>query len=253
MKLPFATVDVFTAERFGGNPLAVVLDGRDLSAAQMQHIAADFNYSETTFVLPPQDPTHTARVRIFTPRAEVPFAGHPNVGTAFVLAQVGQVFGRPIGDQLQFEEQAGLVEVELLTDQDQVVGARLRSPAPFQIIETVAPEGMAASCGFDVKDVMTGNHPPCVVTAGLPFAIAEAASRKVLSAAAPRDDDFAEHFPSSQTAGVFLYCLTPGNDVDVHVRMFAPKFDVREDPATGSANVALVGLRASLKTSPDLA
>ncbi|HIF10328.1 MAG TPA: PhzF family phenazine biosynthesis isomerase [Sneathiellales bacterium] len=136
MKLPFATVDVFTAERFGGNPLAVVLDGRDLSAAQMQHIAADFNYSETTFVLPPQDPTHTARVRIFTPRAEVPFAGHPNVGTAFVLAQLGQVFGCPIGDQLQFGEQAGLVEVELLTDQDQVVGARLRSLAPSVLIGT---------------------------------------------------------------------------------------------------------------------
>src|SRR5882724_9779210 len=96
MRLTFVTVDVFTDRQFGGNPLAVVVDAAGLSSAQMQSIAAEFNLAETTFVLPPQDAAHTAQVRIFTPRAEMPFAGHPNVGTAFVLAREGQCHGRPI-------------------------------------------------------------------------------------------------------------------------------------------------------------
>src|SRR6202049_2076841 len=90
MKLNFVTADVFTDRRFGGNPLAVVLDGHGLATEQMQSIAAEFNLAETTFVLPPRDPRHAAEVRIFTPRAELPFAGHPNIGTAFVLARLGR-------------------------------------------------------------------------------------------------------------------------------------------------------------------
>ena len=87
MKRRYVTADVFTDRMFGGNPLAVVLDAEGLTTAQMQAIALEFNYSETTFVLPPRDSAHTAEVRIFTPRTEVPFAGHPNVGTAFLLAR----------------------------------------------------------------------------------------------------------------------------------------------------------------------
>ena len=100
MKYEFTTVDVFTDRPFGGNPLAVVTNAEGLSTEQMQSIAAEFNLAETTFVLPPQDPAHTAQVRIFTPKAEMPFAGHPNVGTAFVLARMGRV----TGDSLVFEE-----------------------------------------------------------------------------------------------------------------------------------------------------
>src|SRR5262245_21042875 len=101
MKHRFTTVDVFTDRRFGGNPLAVITDAQGLSGEQMQSIAAEFNLAETTFVLPPQDAAHTARVRIFTPKAEIPFAGHPNVGTAFVLARAGECYGRKvIGDRL---------------------------------------------------------------------------------------------------------------------------------------------------------
>src|ERR1051326_1372320 len=128
MRLDFVTVDVFTDRLFGGNPLAVVLNGEGLSAAQMQAIAAEFNLSETTFVLPSNDPAHTAEVRIFTPKAELPFAGHPNVGTAFALARRGSAFGRAIGDPLLFEEKAGLVPLELLKDGISVVGARLTAP-----------------------------------------------------------------------------------------------------------------------------
>src|SRR5262249_13458818 len=109
MKIDFATVDVFTDHRFGGNPLAVVPDARDLSTDQMHALAAEFNLAETTFVRPPQDPALTAHVRIFTPKAELPFACHPNVGTAFVLARLGESHGRKItGDRLVFEEKAGL-------------------------------------------------------------------------------------------------------------------------------------------------
>src|SRR5437763_12830585 len=121
----FVTVDVFTDRRFGGNPLAVVLTGEGLTAAQMQSIAGEFNLSETTFVLPPKDPAHTAEVRIFTPKAELPFAGHPNVGTAFVLATRDGAAGNAAGDTLLFEEQAGLVPLALLKDGGAVVGARL--------------------------------------------------------------------------------------------------------------------------------
>src|ERR1700677_1560402 len=101
MKLQFQTVDVFTGQQFAGNPLAVVLNAEGLSAQQMQAIAAEFNLAETTFVRPPKDPAHTAEVRIFTPRSEMPFAGHPNVGTAFVLARAGVCCGRPVnGDSV---------------------------------------------------------------------------------------------------------------------------------------------------------
>src|SRR5689334_15418302 len=107
MSLDFVTVDVFTDRQFGGNPLAVVTNAQGISSERMQQIAAEFNLSETTFVLPPKDPAHAAEVRIFTPQAELPFAGHPNVGTAYVLARAGKSYGRPISsDQLVFEEKS---------------------------------------------------------------------------------------------------------------------------------------------------
>ena len=111
MRYAFYTVDVFTDRQFGGNQLAVLPDARGLSAEQMQAIAREFNFAESTFVLPPESPGNDAHVRIFTPAREVPFAGHPNVGTAFVLASLGQSHGRPVGDVLRFEEEAGLVPV----------------------------------------------------------------------------------------------------------------------------------------------
>src|ERR1700733_9553387 len=141
MKLHFVTVDVFTGTQFAGNPLGVVLNAEGLSGGQMQTIAAEFNLAETTFVLPPKDPVNTAEVRIFTPRYEMPFAGHPNVGTAFALARAGKCYGRPIdGDRVIFEEKAGLVPIEILKDGTTVVGARLASPQPLSVGAGVAGE-----------------------------------------------------------------------------------------------------------------
>src|SRR3984957_11467556 len=127
MQRRYITVDVFTDRAFGGNPLAVVLDASGLSTAQMQAIASEFNYSETTFVLPPQEPAHDAQARIFTVRSEIPFAGHPNVGTAFVLPR----WAETPPARLLFEEKAGLVLVEILPEQGKVVSTELTAPQPL--------------------------------------------------------------------------------------------------------------------------
>jgi trans-2,3-dihydro-3-hydroxyanthranilate isomerase len=114
----YVTVDVFTDRAFAGNPVAVVTGARGLTAEQMQRIAAEFHYSESTVVLPPEDRVHTAGVRIFTPRDEIPFAGHPNVGTAFAIALLAERKGQRLGPRLVFEERAGLVPVDLITGGD---------------------------------------------------------------------------------------------------------------------------------------
>src|SRR5438445_9532980 len=136
MQRRYITVDVFTDRAFGGNPLAVVLDAGGLSTAQMQAIATEFNYAETTFVLPPRDSAHDAQVRIFTVNREIPFAGHPNVGTAFVLAT--QAAKPPA--RLRFEEKAGVVPVEILTGPAGVVAAELTAPQPLKRMTQLGAE-----------------------------------------------------------------------------------------------------------------
>src|SRR5712675_123372 len=170
MKFEFTTVDVFTDRPFGGNPLAVVTNAQGLSTQQMQNIAAEFNLAETTFVLPPKDGAHTAEVRIFTPRAEMPFAGHPNVGTAFVLAQATASAARPAADDtMMFEEKAGIVRMSLLRSGPHVTGARLASPRRLSIGEEIAPEIVAAACSIAADDIDTRAHRPCVAPCGAPF------------------------------------------------------------------------------------
>ena len=138
-RFAYETFDVFTSQRFGGNQLAVFPDARGISDAEMQLLAAEFNYSETTFVLPPADPANTARVRIFHRTAEMPFAGHPNVGTGFALA------ARASGDVLRFEQIAGLVEVVLRRDAaGRPTGATIGAPQPLQVGGQVTPAEAAA-------------------------------------------------------------------------------------------------------------
>jgi trans-2,3-dihydro-3-hydroxyanthranilate isomerase len=245
MKLPFTTVDVFTDRQFGGNPLAVVLDAQGLSTGQMQAIAAEFNYAETTFVLPPQDPRHTAQVRIFTPRAEMPFAGHPNVGTAFVLARMGRV----AGDSLVFEEGAGLVPMDIVRDGGAVVATRLTAPQPFALGETIAPEIAAAAAGLTADDIV---GQPVIASTGVKFLFAEVATRDVLKRARGHSETFVRHLPMDRTVGVHLYVAAPEHGVDIQTRMFAPLYGVPEDPATGGANVTLIGLLAHFDERADL-
>jgi trans-2,3-dihydro-3-hydroxyanthranilate isomerase len=252
MKLSFVTVDVFTDRRFGGNPLAVVLDGRGLATEQMQSVASEFNLAETTFVLPPSDPRHTAEVRIFTPRAELPFAGHPNIGTAFVLARLGSSYGSGVTEPLAFEEKAGLVRLDLIKEASSVIGARLAAPQPLVRSENVAAEVVAAACSIGVDDIETANHQPCLASCGVSFAFAALKSRSALAAARPRSDMFCGHLAADRATGILLYTPDRDGGVDLQARMFAPHYGVPEDPATGSANVALVGLLAGLRTESDL-
>jgi trans-2,3-dihydro-3-hydroxyanthranilate isomerase len=253
MKLPFETVDVFTERAFGGNPLAVIPDARDLSSEQMQKIAAEFNLAETTFVLPPRDPAHTAEVRIFTPKAELPFAGHPNIGTAFVLARAGACHGRKVaGDKLVFEEKAGLVAIDLVRDGGEVIATRLAAPQPFALGAELAPEIVAEACGLSAAEIETGNHRPVIASCGLNLVFAELKSRAALRTASCHSDAFARHLPMERAVGIHLYVPAKEDGRDVQTRMFAPLFGVPEDPATGSANVTLIGLLAHLDTRPDL-
>jgi trans-2,3-dihydro-3-hydroxyanthranilate isomerase len=253
MQVEFVTVDVFTDQQFGGNPLAVVADGTELSTRQMQSIAAEFNLAETTFVLPPARPENTAEVRIFTPRAEVPFAGHPNVGTAFVLAQRGECHGRPIrGDTLQFEEIAGLVRIELWKDASAIIGADLTAPQPLAVIEDVEPEVIAEACMVSTVDIEMRHHRPCIASCGTRFVFVELKDLRTLAAAKPRTDAFARHLPMDRVTGIHLYVWDSSDGADIQSRMFAPLYGVPEDPATGSANVALIGLLAHVHPKADL-
>ncbi len=256
MQRRYATTDVFTDRTFGGNPLSVVLDAEDLSAAQMQALAGEFNYSETTFVLPPDDPAHTARVRIFTPRAEVPFAGHPNVGTAFVLSQQGAFKTQADSGIFVFEEAAGLVPLTLLREGGTVVGAELRAPQTLSRGSVVSREIAAACLSLDAADIATHVHAPQVVSVGLPFLAVELRSREALQRSRPLFAAHALHLPLDGADAVFAYWRAPGEsgaarETVLQARTFSPLDGVVEDPATGSACAAAIALLATLAGDDD--
>ncbi len=243
----FVTVDVFTDRRFGGNPLAVFPDARGLTDVQMQALAREFNLSETSFVLPPDNPQHTARVRIFTPRHELPFAGHPNVGTGTVL---GWRMEQP-PEHLVFEEIAGLVRVHLQRGADGAIsGARIAAPHSLQIGSTIPAMTVADCIGLPEAGIAMALHGPVVASVGVPFVIAELEDEGLLAAAEPdlaAFRDAAERFPD--LAGRFallLYVRVGGDATRLATRMFAPLGGIIEDPATGSANAALAALLTSV-------
>jgi trans-2,3-dihydro-3-hydroxyanthranilate isomerase len=248
MKRKFTTVDVFTDRPFGGNPLAVVTDAEGLSTERMQAIAAEFNYAETTFVLPPKDPANTANVRIFTPRAEMPFAGHPNVGTAFVLARANA----NAGERLAFEETAGLVHMDLFRENGIVVATRLAAPQPLTFGEEIPIETVAAACGLAAADIKIDVHRPKVASCGAPLLFVELPSRAVLAKATPRAEVFARELPHDRIVGIHLYVQGKEGQLDIQSRMFAPEHGIPEDPATGGANVALIGLLAHHRPETDM-
>lgn len=240
---PFETVDVFTNRRFGGNPLAVFTDARGLSSAEMQSLAAEMNLSETTFVLPPDDPAHSARVRIFHRTAEMPFAGHPNVGTAFVLARRGL----DKNGVLLFEELAGLVEVKVTRDASgEVTGAVIAAPQALSLGIELPAEGIAACASIAASDVIIAAHRPVQASVGVNFVLAEVKD-DALTRALPDLASFrkleAAHPALEKRLSLFLYARDGDN---IHARMFAPLAGTWEDPATGSASAALAALLLSL-------
>jgi trans-2,3-dihydro-3-hydroxyanthranilate isomerase len=248
----FETVDVFTDTRFGGNPLAVFPDATGLTDAQMQAIAREFNFAETTFVLPPADPAHTARVRIFTPAHEMPFAGHPNVGTGFVLASREKT----LGDTLIFEEIAGLVQVRIQRTGPDVTGAEIDAPLSLTLADTVPGETVAACLGLGEDDVREETHAPVVASVGVPFVLAELSSRAALARIEPDIAAFREAARAFPDLGgrfsLFLYVRDESEPLRLHARMFGPLLGVPEDPATGSANATLAALLTSLAPGEDV-
>jgi trans-2,3-dihydro-3-hydroxyanthranilate isomerase len=247
----YETVNVFTGDRFGGNPLAVLPDARGLTDAQMQAIARDFNLSETTFVLPPDNPQNHAKVRIFTPAHEMPFAGHPNVGTGFVLARA---MDNP-PEHLTFEEIAGLVRVHILRcPNKQITGARISAPQSLSIGDAVPTETVAACASRTPADFLTNAHDPLKASVGTEFVIAEVASLEALARAAPDLAAFRAAGAEAATplAGaqlrfaLLLYVRRDGDATRLRARMFAPLGGVLEDPATGSACAALGALLTAM-------
>ncbi len=253
MELSFVTVDVFTGAQFAGNPLGVVLNAEGLSGGQMQAIAAEFNLAETTFVLPPKQPANTAEVRIFTPRYEMPFAGHPNIGTAFALARAGTSYGRAVdGDKVVFEEKAGLVPISLQREGAMVIGARLASPQALTTGAEIPAELVASACSLSVDDIETRHHRPCIASCGVPFILAEVKGRAKLAEAVGRSDIFMNEVSRQPATSIMIYTQVSESGLDIRSRMFAPHHGIPEDPATGSANVALIGLLAKLRAEPEL-
>ncbi|MDY0922718.1 PhzF family phenazine biosynthesis protein [Leclercia sp. CFBP8987] len=244
MKRRYVVADVFTDTPFLGNPVAVVLDAEDLSTGQMQRIAVEFGYSETTFVLPPDDAAHTARVRIFTPSREIPFAGHPNVGTAYVLATYAAMNDTPLPETLLFEEIAGLVPVRLLKDNGTVTGAELVTPEALSCRSEVSPEKVAACLSLTAEDIRTEVHYPLVASVGLPFLVVELASRDALRRCVPNLQGFRAVLPLDGAVSVYAYTLDKdaGEPGDLQARMLTPR--MTEDPATGSATAAVTALLA---------
>ena len=251
MQRRYITVDVFTDRAFGGNPLAVVLDAQGLSTAQMQAIACEFNYSETTFVLPAREAGNDSHVRIFTPTHEMAFAGHPNVGTAVVVAR--QAAKPP--ERLAFEEGAGLVLIDILTEHGKVVGAELAAPQPLKRLTQVSAEQAAGLISLTAEDVASNRHLPQIVSVGMPFLVAEIHSREALRRAKPDAAAFARTFPRDGAFAIYFYT----RDVDpaeahceLQARMFFPGAGgLIEDPATGSATVAAAALLADIDASQD--
>lgn len=243
----YVTVNVFTDEQSGGNPLAVIPDASGLSDAQMQAIATEFDLSETTFVLPPADPRNHARVRIFTRIEEIPFAGHPNVGTGYVLATMA---GDP-PEHYTFEETAGLVRVHILRDTDRrICGARVAAPRSLTIDIGIPLEVVAACASLRDTDIATLSHTPLVASVGTPFVIAEVASVEALSRAVPNIAAFkaaiAQYPELDGRLALHLYAWIEGDERRIRARMFAPLGGTFEDPATGSANAALAALLTSI-------
>lgn len=239
----FQTLDVFTDRRFGGNPLAVFTDARGLDTATMQALAAEMNLSETAFVLPPADPANDAGVRIFNRTAEMPFAGHPSIGTAWVLARMR---GTSV-DRLRLEVPAGIVDAVIERDDEGAPsGARIGAPQPLSLGERLDPTAIAGCLNLAATAVRTERHPPFEISVGVSFVAVELAP-DAIAAAAP---DIARiRSLRSAMAGdgdrlsMIVYARTGDR---LHTRMFAPLAGTPEDAATGSANAALAALLLSL-------
>lgn len=247
MPYRFYTADVFTDTMFGGNQLAVLPDARGLSDAQMLAITREFNYSESTFVFPPENPAHTRRVRIFTPGGEVPFAGHPTVGTAHVLAAVGEIALTGDETRIMLEENVGPVPV--------VIRARAGTPDFAQLSVARLPEAseppisrdeIASILSLDAADLLDGPYAPQTVSCGLPFLFVPVRDRGAVARSRLRLEPWERSLRGTPSEMVMVFAADPERPgSDMRARMYGPSVAVAEDPATGSACAALAGYLAA--------
>ena len=242
----FHTLDVFTDTIFGGNPLAVLPDATGLSTEQMQRITREFNLSETVFVFPPEDSNHTRRVRIFTPGRELPFAGHPTVGTAFLLAAIGEIPLQEGETHIVLEEGVGPVPIAIRVENGVPVSAQLTTAqAPEFRNDVPNARDIAQLLSVDISDVATGVLAAEAVSCGVPFLLAPLASRDAVSRAKLDRATWERVLSGSWAKEVFLFdssaVATTGA---IRARMFAPDLGIGEDPATGSAAASFAGYLA---------
>lgn len=234
----YYTCDVFNDRPFGGNPLAVLTDARGLDGATMQAIAREFNFSETAFVCPPGDPRHTARLRIFTPGGELPFAGHPTVGAAFVLSSIGATAG---ASQIVFEEGVGPVHVRVERSEGQVARCTLTAAqAPEKVAVVNQRVRLAAMLGLQSAELSAQAE---VWSCGVPFTVIPLATVEALQRARLDRDRWSRLLGEHE--GRKVYPIARVDDATWRVRMFAPSLGVAEDAATGSAAAALAGWLAA--------
>lgn len=235
----YLVYDVFTDKAFGGNQLAVFPDASALPEDLLQKIAAEFNFSEVTFVYPPSDPHHTAKVRIFTPTTEVDFAGHPTIGTIIALSDLGQA------SPMVLELGVGPLTCTRSAD-----GAAFKTTVPLQKLAHPDISLVASTLGLTSGAIRMDTHPPIHASLGLPFVIAELDSRASLAACQPQIDAFREGvrlYPASLDFAVFAY-IREGRQITS--RMFAPLDNIPEDPATGSASATLAALLTEVLEEP---
>lgn len=239
MRLNYVLLDVFTTERLKGNPLAVVMKADDLSAAQMQAIAGEFNLSETVFVRQPHAVRHTASIRIFTPEVELPFAGHPTVGAAVVLGLQNR------STAVRLEEEVGLITCVIERTSKDVGYARFGLPKlPEEVGQASSKEKIAATLGIEPDDVGFGPYEPALFSAGVPFYLVPVKDTDVLRRLRLERRGWDQVYPEGHHS-VYVFAPTPeerGNDFAA--RMFSPGMGLGEDPATGAAAAALIGLLA---------
>ncbi len=242
MKYQYYICDVFTERRFGGNQLAVLPKAEGLSDEQMQQIAREFNFSETSFVFPPRA-GQTPHVRIFTPARELPFAGHPNVGTAFVLAATGELGEMRERFTIVFEEEAGLVSIDICACDNKVTSCELAAPQTLSLGKNIAVEMVASALSLNAQDISTSTHPPQLASVGLPFVMVQLNDRAALERAKINMRGFEAIRAEAITPDIYLHTRA-SDGFDIRARMFCPLSGAPEDPATGSATCALAGLLA---------
>jgi trans-2,3-dihydro-3-hydroxyanthranilate isomerase len=249
----FITADVFTDEFFGGNPLAVFPDGEGLDPELMQRIAAEFNLSETVFVLPPEDSGHTRRLRIFTPAVELPFAGHPTIGAALVLASNGDIDLTGAETDIVFEEGVGPVPVRIDAANGTATFARLTTAAlPEQGPRPPALPDLARLLSLDATDLVDDEDHPDAWSAGVPFLFIPVRDLDALGRSRIDIDVWKAILSDAWAPNVVPFTRRTGTAaLQLRMRMFAPKMGIAEDPATGAAAAAFAGYLAKRENSDE--